>query len=188
MDADSTSEEETVTFYAGAAEIELYRTETENYRDNLVLGRALTYWVALLSTAGDPPYQIAAVTADPAEGEALTEPGQGIVEAVPMPVSVRDTIASFIAEYHVKQISRSASAIVRIQKRWHGVARNIGAAMSNDADFLARWSRRKHDAATDKIKQAKQIETSTSATSETDPASLSRRKIYCHSTPRVYLQ
>ena len=44
--------------------------------------------------------------------------------------------------------------------------------MSNDADFLARWSRRKHDAATDKIKQAKQIETSTSATSETDPASL----------------
>ena len=31
-----TSEEETVTFYAGAAEIELYRTETENYRDNLV--------------------------------------------------------------------------------------------------------------------------------------------------------
>ena len=34
--------------------------------------------------------------------------------------------------------------------------------MSNDADFLARWSRRKHDAATDKSKQAKQIETSNS--------------------------
>ena len=44
--------------------------------------------------------------------------------------------------------------------------------MGNDADFLARWSRRKHDAATDKIKQAKQIETSDSAASETDPASL----------------
>lgn len=44
--------------------------------------------------------------------------------------------------------------------------------MSNDADFLARWSRRKHDAATDKIKQAKQIETSNSTASETDPAPL----------------
>ena len=33
------SEEETVTFYAGAAEIELYRTETENYRNNLVRPR-----------------------------------------------------------------------------------------------------------------------------------------------------
>ena len=63
------SEEETVTFYAGAAEIELYRTETENYRDNLV-SAAPSVWVALLSTAGDPPYKIAAVTADPAEGPA----------------------------------------------------------------------------------------------------------------------
>ena len=96
------SEEETVTFYAGAAEIELYRTETENYRNNLVSATP-SVWVALLPTAGDPPYEIAAVTADPAEGEALTEPGQGIVEAVPMPTSVRDTIASFIAEHHVER-------------------------------------------------------------------------------------
>jgi len=97
------SEEEAVTFYAGAAEIELYRTETENYRNNLV-SAAPSVWVALLSTTGDPPYEIAAVTADPAEGEALTEPGQAIVEAVPMPDSVRDTIASFITEHHVERI------------------------------------------------------------------------------------
>lgn len=60
-------------------------------------------WVALLSASGDPPYEIAAVTADPAEGEALTEPGQGIVEAVPMPASVRDIIATFISEHHVER-------------------------------------------------------------------------------------
>ena len=29
------SDNERATFYAGAAEIELYRTETTNYRDNL---------------------------------------------------------------------------------------------------------------------------------------------------------
>ncbi|MGY3457216.1 hypothetical protein ACVWW5_002666 [Bradyrhizobium sp. LM3.4] len=91
-----------MTFYVGAAEIELYRTETENYRNNLV-SAAPSVWVALLSAAGERPYEIAAVTADPAEGEALTEPGQGIVEAVPMPDSVRDTIASFIAEHHVER-------------------------------------------------------------------------------------
>jgi hypothetical protein len=94
--------EENMTFYAGSAEIELYRTETENYRDNLA-SAAPSVWISLLSTAGDPPYKIAAVTVDPAEGEALTESGQGIVEAVPMPISVRDTIASFISEHHVER-------------------------------------------------------------------------------------
>ena len=43
--------------------------------------------------------------------------------------------------------------------------------MTNDAEFLARWSRRKHDAAADKIKQAKRIETSKSVASS-DPDSL----------------
>lgn len=96
-------EGETVTFYAGAAEIELYRTETDNYRSNLT-SAAPSIWVALHTTGGDPPYEIAAVTADPAEGEALTEPGQGIVEAVAMPDPVRDTIASFITEHHVERV------------------------------------------------------------------------------------
>lgn len=97
------TEGETVTFYAGAAEIELYRTETENYRSNLA-SAAPSVWVAMLTTGGEPPYEIAAVTADPAEGEALTEPGQGIVEAVAMPEPVRDAIASFISEHHVERV------------------------------------------------------------------------------------
>jgi hypothetical protein len=91
-----------VTFYAGAAEIELYRTETENYRSNLA-SAAPSVWVALLATSGEPHYKIAAVTADPAEGEALTEPAQGIVESVAMPDSVREAIASFVAEHHVER-------------------------------------------------------------------------------------
>jgi hypothetical protein len=43
------------------------------------------------------------VTADPAEGEGLSEPGQGIVEAVLMPEALRDMIAAFVAEYHVER-------------------------------------------------------------------------------------
>ncbi len=67
---------ETVTFYAGAAEIELYRTETEYYRNNLAAA-VPSVWVALAATGGEPPYEIAAVTVDPTEGESLTEPGRG---------------------------------------------------------------------------------------------------------------
>ena len=89
-------------FYAGPAEIELYRAETENYRRNLASGAPLI-WVALQATGGEPPYELAAVTADPAEGEALTEPGQAIVEALPMPEPLREAIADFVARYHVEQ-------------------------------------------------------------------------------------
>src|SRR5438128_765455 len=68
---------ESAIFYAGASEIGLYRSETENYRRNLNSG-APSIWIALQASGGDPPYAIAVVTADPAEGEALTEPGQAI--------------------------------------------------------------------------------------------------------------
>ncbi len=85
-----------VTFYAGAAEIELYRSEADNYRRNLASG-APSLWVVMQATGGEPPYAIAAVTADPAEGEGLTEPGQGIIEAVTMPESLRQLIADFVA-------------------------------------------------------------------------------------------
>ena len=89
------------TFYAGAAAIELYRSETSNYRGNLAL-EAPSLWVVLRPTEADPPYQLFTVTADPAEGEALTEVGTDIVEPVPMPVAIQQAIAAFVAEHHVE--------------------------------------------------------------------------------------
>ena len=86
------------TFYAGAADIALYRSETSNYRRNLA-SEAPAIWVALHATGTEPPYEIAAVTADPAEGEGLTEPGQAIVEAVPMPERLRAAISAFVMEH-----------------------------------------------------------------------------------------
>jgi Protein of unknown function (DUF3305) len=90
------------TFYGGAAEIELYRTETANYRDNLGSGTPML-WVALRPTGVEPPYEIFAVTADPAEGEAWTEAGSDLVDVVPMPEPVRAAIDAFAAEHHVEQ-------------------------------------------------------------------------------------
>jgi hypothetical protein len=90
------------TFYAGAAEIGLYRTETANYRNNLGSGVPML-WVALRPSGVEPPYEIFAVTADPSEGEAWTETGTDLVDVVPMPEVVRAAIDAFVAEHHVEQ-------------------------------------------------------------------------------------
>jgi len=93
---------ETTTFYAGSTEVELHRTETGYYRDNLASGRP-SLWVALRPTGVEPPYDIVAVTADPAEGESFTQVGDDVVEAVPMPAPVRDVVEAFVAEHHVER-------------------------------------------------------------------------------------
>jgi hypothetical protein len=93
---------ETTLFFAGEAVIELHRTETTNYRNNLASG-APALWVALRPAASEQPYEILAVTADPAEGEAFTDAGNNLVEAVPMPPEVAEAVARFIAEHHVER-------------------------------------------------------------------------------------
>ena len=93
---------ERTIFYAGAAPIELYRTETAHYRDNLQIETPLL-WIILRPVEGDPPYELAMVTADPAEGEGMTEAGANIVEAVAMPEPLQEAIAAFVAEHHVER-------------------------------------------------------------------------------------
>jgi len=95
-------EGDSVLFYAGSCSIELHRSETARYRDNLVTGNSLL-WVVLSPTEGEHPYALAAVTADPAEGEAFTEAGANLVETVAMPDAVRETVAAFVAEHHVER-------------------------------------------------------------------------------------
>jgi Protein of unknown function (DUF3305) len=96
------TESETTLFFAGEAVIELHRTETSNYRDNLTSG-APALWVALCPVASGRPDQILAVTADPAEGEALTDAGNNLVEAVTMPIAVVDAIIQFISQHHIER-------------------------------------------------------------------------------------
>ncbi len=92
---------ERATFYAGSAAIELYRTETPYYRANLESGSP-ALWVALRATEADPPYSVAAVTADPTEGEALTETATDLIEQVPMPESIQQALADFVAKHNVE--------------------------------------------------------------------------------------
>ncbi|HVI63491.1 MAG TPA: DUF3305 domain-containing protein, partial [Bradyrhizobium sp.] len=94
-------QEETTLFYAGGATVDLYRSETERYRDNLATG-APSVWIVLTPSEGAWPYAVSAVTADPAEGEAFTEAGTNLVEAVPMPEMLHQAIENFVAEHHVE--------------------------------------------------------------------------------------
>jgi hypothetical protein len=93
---------DSTTFYAGAAEIELYRTETTQYRDNLASGSP-GLWVVMAPADADPPYRIVTVTADPAEGEGFTESAGNMVEQVPMPEPIAQIVAAFVAEHHVER-------------------------------------------------------------------------------------
>jgi len=90
------------TFYAGSAVVELYRTETANYLGNLQSGTP-SLWVVLRPTDGEPAYELFAVTADPAEGEAFTEAGNDLVDTVPMPGTIVEVLEAFVAEHHVER-------------------------------------------------------------------------------------
>jgi hypothetical protein len=94
---------ERATFYVGAGEIELFSADTTQYRDNLQSGSP-SLWVALRPTDGQPPYNLHAVTADSAEGEALTETGGDLVDTVPMPDAIAEVVAQFVTEHHVERV------------------------------------------------------------------------------------
>lgn len=93
---------DTTLFFAGEAVVELHRTETTNYRDNLASG-APALWIALRPAASERPYEILSVTADPTEGEAFTDAGSNLVEAVPMPPDIVEVVAKFVAQHHVER-------------------------------------------------------------------------------------
>jgi hypothetical protein len=98
-------EGDATTFYAGEAAIELHRTETANYRQNLSSGMP-ALWAVLrpkLANSANPAFELLTVTADPAEGEALTDAGNDLVATVPMPAAIMETIDGFNAEHHVER-------------------------------------------------------------------------------------
>jgi hypothetical protein len=93
---------ESVMFYAGEAVIEVHRTESAFYRDNLA-SEAPRLWVVLSPTSSDPPYQLLAVTADPAEGEGFTDAGNNLVDTVTMPRDIVAVVDQFVATHHVEK-------------------------------------------------------------------------------------
>lgn len=94
--------DEATRFYAGVVELEFFSSDTTYYRDNLRSGQP-GLWVSLRPCDQPPGVVLGRVTADPGEGEALTETGTEIVELVPMPAEIRERLAAFVATHHVER-------------------------------------------------------------------------------------
>ena len=95
-------EAEATTYYAGSASIELFSSDTANYRDNLADGMP-QIWVALRRQDGGAELELTKVTADPTEGEALFESGCEVIGTVPMPAEIASWIAAFVDRFHVER-------------------------------------------------------------------------------------
>ncbi len=88
--------------YAGPHTMSFFSIETAHYRDNLLSGSP-KIWVSLRRMEGEPPVSVIGVTADPAEGEAFTEAGDDIVEALAMPAEIAERLADFVETHHVER-------------------------------------------------------------------------------------
>jgi hypothetical protein len=95
------ADREDTLFYVGPSVLTLHTSETAHYRDNLASGRP-SLWVSLRLLSGDA-CGICRVTADPYEGEALTEGIGGTVEAVPMPTEIQAKVAAFVEAFHIER-------------------------------------------------------------------------------------
>jgi hypothetical protein len=93
-------EEDGETFFAGAYELSLHPAETSHYRDNLLMEQP-SLWI-LLREDGDG-CSVAAVTADPYEGEAMAEGNGEVVEAVPMPRELQVKVLAFVEAFHIER-------------------------------------------------------------------------------------
>lgn len=94
--------QDTQQFYYGQVELAFYSTDTANYRDNLLSG-APKLWIAMRLVEREPPVEVSLVSADPTEGEAQTESGQLIVEALAMPPDIAGILAQFVADHHIER-------------------------------------------------------------------------------------
>ena len=92
---------ERALIYAGTTTIELFASDTTNYRDNMLEGHP-RLWVAARLQDDTPSF--VRVTADPTEGEAWAAAGFEIVSVIPMPDEIAAWIAAFTDTFHVERV------------------------------------------------------------------------------------
>ena len=96
-------EDARTVFFAGLAELHLFRTETANLKHNMD-SPTPSIWVVLRPVDAAPGMALQCVTADPGEAHLYADSGNDLVEALPMPSTLAEAIAGFIAAHHVEEI------------------------------------------------------------------------------------
>lgn len=94
-----------VQFHAATMEVEIFRSDTEAYQDNL--GSLPPSVYVVLSEDDEEeneyPYFVQAVTLSPYEAQDVLDSGEEIVERVVMPEPVLEWLQKFVDEHHVEK-------------------------------------------------------------------------------------
>lgn len=89
-------------FFAGVAEIALYPTDTQNYRENL-LADPPRVWVVLRPDPAPPGLVLQAASIDAGEAHVFADTAADLLESLPMPAGLRALAEAFVAEHHVER-------------------------------------------------------------------------------------
>ena len=88
--------------YAGAAEVALFASDTDNYKHNLDGPRPAAF-VILRRDGGEPGLRLLGVTLDPGEIDAHSDAGDDLIEALPLPPSLAAWLRDFVERHHVER-------------------------------------------------------------------------------------
>lgn len=112
-----------VRYLVASLPLELHRKETEGYKVNLSNDPPMIYIVMNMCEDADAEYEIEAthVTASAYDAQDYLDPGESIVEGVPMPEGVAAWIQAFVTKHHVDEPFRK-----RKRKRYHPDKVEIG--------------------------------------------------------------
>lgn len=89
-------------YLAGTVEVELFRSETDNYKHNLE-GPQPALYVVLRRTGEAPGLRLLGATVDTGEIDAHSDSGDDLIEALPLPAPVAAWIRDFVARHHVER-------------------------------------------------------------------------------------
>ena len=87
-----------VQFYAGPAELHLYRHESETYAYNIESAQPAV-WVFLRNTDAAPGVALHGASVDPGEAHAHNDTGDDIVDFVPMPPSILEWMQDYVQRH-----------------------------------------------------------------------------------------
>lgn len=87
-----------VQFYAGAAELALYRHESETYVYNIESAQPAV-WVFLRNTDAAPGVELHGASVDPGEAHAHNDTGDDIVDFVPMPATILEWMQDYVRRH-----------------------------------------------------------------------------------------
>ena len=90
-------------YFAGSSTLHLHKTEAASYRTNIEQDAPRLYVVLepKSGAGGALMPRVHLITAAPDEAEAYLEGDEWLIGSVPMPMSLRDTVAAFVDEYYV---------------------------------------------------------------------------------------